>query len=478
VSQAAVAAARYARANRERFVRSLCELVAIPSVSVDPARAADVRRCGEALARELRRIGLQRVEVVPTARHPVVYAEWLGARDRPTVLVYGHYDVQPVDPPRAWHSPPFQPVIRGGHLYGRGAADDKGQLSTHIRALESYLATARRLPVNVKCLFEGEEEIGSPNLPHFLERHRRRLRAHVAVMSDTRMLGPDRPAVAYSLRGSLSMELAVRGPRGDLHSGNFGGAIHNPVQALAELLAGLHDRDGRVTVRGFYEAVRLVPQPERVQMARSGPTDAEILRDAKVGRGWGERGFSLYERTTIRPALTINGIAGGYQGPGGKAIIPAEASAKLNVRLVPDQRPDEVARLLRAHVRRTLPPTVTWRLRGSSGAMPVVLDRNHPAMDAAARAYRRGFGRAPVFVRSGGTIPVVNLFRELLGLETVLMGFALPSDRIHAPNERFGLSRFARGIATSVAFLDEIVAVEGVRRPRHAIDRRAVALRR
>jgi acetylornithine deacetylase/succinyl-diaminopimelate desuccinylase-like protein len=291
------------------------------------------------------------------------------------------------------------------------------------------------------------------------------------------MLGPDRPALAYSLRGSLSMELVVRGPRSDLHSGNFGGAVHNPLQALAELLAGLHDRNGRVTVPGFYDAVRTVPQPERVRMARSGPSDADILRDAEVARGWGERGFSLYERTTIRPALTMNGIAGGYQGPGGKAIIPAEASVKLNVRLVPDQRSEEVARLLRAHVARTLPPTITWRLRILSGAMPVVLDRGHPAMRAAAYAYRRGFGTAPVFVRSGGTIPVVNLFRELLGIETVLMGFALPSDRIHAPNERFGLSRFTRGIATAMAFLDEVAAAEGVQPPRHAIHRRAVALR-
>jgi acetylornithine deacetylase/succinyl-diaminopimelate desuccinylase-like protein len=468
-------AARYARAHRGRFVRSLCELVSIPSVSVDPARAADVRRCGELLARELRRIGLQRVEMVPTARHPVVYAEWLGARDRPTVLVYGHYDVQPADPPSAWRSPPFRPVVRGAHLYGRGAADDKGQLSTHLRALESYFATGRP-PVNVKCLFEGEEEIGSPNLPAFLERHRRRLRANVAVMSDTRMLAPDRPALAYSLRGSLSMELVVHGPRSDLHSGNFGGAVHNPAQALAELLAGLHDRSGRVAVRGFYDGVRAVSQPERLRMARSGPSDAEILRDAEVARGWGERGFSLYERTTIRPALTINGITAGYQGPGGKAIIPAEASAKLNIRLVPHQRPEEVARLLRAHVARTLPPTVTWRLRTMSGAMPVVLERGHPAMRAASRAYRRGFGRAPVFVRSGGTIPVVNLFRELLGLETVLMGFALPSDRIHAPNERFALTRFARGIETAIAFLEEVVATEGVRRPPHAVHRRAMAV--
>jgi acetylornithine deacetylase/succinyl-diaminopimelate desuccinylase-like protein len=459
----AAAASRYARENRSRFVRRLQDFVRIPSVSVDPRRAADVGRCAGWLAGELRRIGLRRIEVVRTPRHPIVYAEWTEAPGRPTVLVYGHYDVQPVDPESAWRTPPFEPVVRGQDLYGRGACDDKGQLSTHLRALEAYLATGRP-PVNVKLLFEGEEEIGSPNLEPFLRRRRERLRADLAVMSDTRMLAADRPALGYSLRGSLGMEVVVCGPRGDLHSGNFGGAVHNPLQVRADLLSGLHDRDGRVTIRGFYDRVRRAPEAEREQMARTGPTDAEILRDAQVGRGFGERGYSLYERTTIRPALTINGLSGGYQGPGGKAVIPAQASAKLNLRFVPDQTPQEVERLVRRHVAEALPPTVRWRLETFSGAMPVVLDRAHPAMRAAAAAYRRGFGTAPVFVRSGGTIPVVNAFREVLGLHTVLLGFALPDDRIHAPNERFHLPNFTRGIETAIAFLDEVAALAPGRR--------------
>jgi acetylornithine deacetylase/succinyl-diaminopimelate desuccinylase-like protein len=451
-------ASAYAHANRNRFVRFLQDFARFPSVSGQSRHAADVRRCAEWLARDLHRLGLRGVAVHPTRRYPIVYAEWLGARGRPTVLVYGHYDVQPVDPESAWRTPPFAASIRKGALHGRGVCDDKGQLSTHLRAIESYLATARRLPVNVKCIFEGEEEIGSPNVRAFLERRRRALRADVAVMSDTRMLGPDRPAIAYGLRGSLSLEVEVLGPGVDLHSGNFGGAIHNPLQALSELLAELHDRDGRITIPGFYRRVLVLAADERARLRASGPSDAEILRDAQARAGWGERGYSLYERTTIRPAITINGITGGYQGPGGKAVIPARASVKLNVRLVPDQTPDEVARLIRSHVADRTPRTVRTRVRVLSGAMPVVLERRHPAMAAAANAYRRGFGVPPVFVRSGGTIPIVNSFREVLGLHTVLLGFALPDDRIHAPNERFRLDSFFRGTQTAIAFLDEVAA--------------------
>jgi acetylornithine deacetylase/succinyl-diaminopimelate desuccinylase-like protein len=452
-------ASAYARANRGHFVRLLQELARFPSVSGQPPHAADVRRCAEWLARDLRRLGLRNVSVHPTRRHPIVYAHWRGAAGRPTVLVYGHYDVQPVDPESAWRTPPFAASIRNGVLYGRGTSDDKGQLSTHLRAIESYLATARRLPVNVKCVFEGEEEIGSPSLRAFLESRQRELQADVAVISDTRMLGPNRPALAYGLRGSLSLEVEVQGPGVDLHSGNFGGAVHNPLQALSELLAELHDRDGRIAIPGFYRRVRVLGADERARFRASGPSDAEILRDAQARAGWGERGYSLYERTTIRPALTINGITSGYQGPGGKAVIPARATAKINVRLVPDQTPDEVARLIRRHVAERTPRTVRTNVRILSGATPVVLERRHPAMVAAANAFRRGFGVAPVFVRSGGTIPVVNSFQEVLGLHTVLLGFARPDDRIHAPNERFRLDSFFRGTQTAIAFLDEVATL-------------------
>jgi acetylornithine deacetylase/succinyl-diaminopimelate desuccinylase-like protein len=455
------AALAFARANRSHFLRDLQEFVRFPSISVDPARATDVRRCGHWLASELRRIGLRNVAVIRTKRHPIVRADWFGAVGRPTILIYGHYDVQPVDPLSEWRTPPFEPTVRGDDLYGRGVCDDKGQLLAHVKALQSYLRTSGRLPVNVKCLFEGEEEIGSPNLRAFLDQNRGGFRVDAAAMSDTRMLGPDRPALTYSLRGSLSLELEVRGPSHDLHSGNLGGAVHNPLQALAEILASLHRPDGRIAIAGFYDDVRSVSTSERARMVASGPTDAQIRRVAGVPTGWGERGYSLYERTTIRPSLTINGLSGGYQGSGAKAVIPARASAKLNLRLTPTQDPARVEGLFRAHVARVTPRTVRSHVTAFTGANPAVIDRTSPALAAAAVAYRRGFGVPPVLVRSGGTIPVVNTFTELLGLSTVLMGFALPDDRIHAPNEKFHLPNYERGIATCIHFLYEFARSPG-----------------
>jgi acetylornithine deacetylase/succinyl-diaminopimelate desuccinylase-like protein len=451
--------AAWARARRDRFLAEFQRFVRFPSVSAQAQHAADVRRCAEWLAEHLRRIGMAGVRLVPTPRHPIVYAEWTGAPGRATVLFYGHYDVQPPDPLQEWTTPPFEPTVRDSHLYGRGACDDKGQLFAHVKALEASLATTGRLPVNVKCLFEGEEEIGSPNLRSFLERNAGRLAADAAVMSDTRMLGPDQPALTYSLRGGLGIELEVTGPRQDLHSGTFGGAVHNPLQALCEMIAGLHDAAGRIAIPGFYERVRTPEPRERAYMRTVRPADARILSDAGATRGWGERGWTIYERTTIRPSLAVTGLTGGYQGEGSKAVIPARASAKLNFRLVPDQDPREIELLVRRHLARVTPPTVRSRVITQLGARPAVLDRRHPVMRAAAHAYRRGFGAAPVFLRSGGSIPVVNLFQERLGIPTALMGFALPDARIHAPNERFHLPTFERGIATCLAFLDEMAAL-------------------
>jgi acetylornithine deacetylase/succinyl-diaminopimelate desuccinylase-like protein len=451
-------ALHYADAHRQRFLSELKEFVRFPSVSAQPRHAGDVKKCAAWLAQHLRRIGLQQVSVFNTPRHPIVYAEWRGLPNSPTLLIYGHFDVQPPDPLDAWQSPPFEPALRGDNLYGRGASDDKGQLLTHLKALESYLKTEGRLPVNVKCLFEGEEEIGSTHLKPFLSRHRRALAADVAVMSDTRMLAKDRPALTYALRGGLSLELELLGTPQDLHSGNFGGAIHNPAQALCELVSQLHDKHGRIAIPGIYDEVRVWSDEERDYMARNGPDDARILRSAKAGRGWGERGYTLYERTTIRPALTINGITSGYQGPGSKSIIPARAVARINFRLVPDQKPERVERLFRQHISRLTPPTLRSKVSTSFAARPALLNRKHPAMRAASLAYQRAFHHRPVFLRSGGTIPVVNTFQETLGIQTVLMGFALPDDRIHAPNEKFHLPNFYKGIATCIWFLSKVGA--------------------
>ncbi len=449
---------RHAQLNRGRFVTELKDFVRFPSVSAQPQQAGEVKQCAGWLANHLHQIGLETVKAVPTPRHPLVYAEWQGAPGRPTLLIYGHYDVQPVDPLREWHTPPFEPAVRGNDFFGRGASDDKGQLFAHVKCLEAYLQTRRSLPVNVKCVFEGEEEIGSLHLPAFLMGNRQALAADVAVVSDTRILAPDRPVITYGLRGGLALQLEVRGPKHDLHSGGFGGAVHNPLQALCEIVCRLHDAQGHVAIPGFYEKVRPVPGCERAYLAHVGPMDREILRDAEERRGWGEQGYSLFERTALRPALTINGLAGGYQGPGGKSIIPARATAKLSFRLVPDQEPRMIDRLFRQHLARIVPPTVQYRVHTVSMARPALIDRRHPAMRAAAAAYRRGFGAEPVFLRSGGTIPIVNTFQEVLGIPTVLMGFALPDDRMHAPNEKFHLPNFYNGIATCIHFLAALAA--------------------
>ena len=407
--------------------------------------------------------------MVTTRGNPIVYGSWLRAPDRATLIIYGHYDVLPGEPLSEWRTPPFTPTLKGENLHARGAADDKGQLFCHVKALESYLKTARALPVNVKCIFEGEEEIGSPHLTSFIAGNKRALRADAAVISDTRMLAADRPAISYAQRGGLRAELEIKGPPHELHSGNFGGAILNPLQALCETIAHLHDRQGRVAIPGFYDDVREWSEKERAFMARNGPTDEDILRDAEVERGWGEAGFSLYERSTIRPALTLNGMVGGHHGRGSKSIIPTRALAKLSFRLVPDQDPKKIAELFCDYIGRTTPQGVRSAVRTFSPIEPALVDRNHPAVQAAAMAYKKGFGAAPVFIRSGGSIPVVNTFQKLLGIPAVLMGFGLPNDHIHGPNEKFHLPNFQRAIATSIWYLSIAAGLRGSRSPeKHA----------
>jgi acetylornithine deacetylase/succinyl-diaminopimelate desuccinylase-like protein len=446
-------ALKYARTRRATFVSELKQFLRFPSVSSKPEHANDLKKCSHWLANHLQNIGLERVKVISTPGNPIVYASWLRAAGRPTLIIYGHYDVLPGEPVREWRTPPFTPTLKNGNLHARGAADDKGQLFSHVKALESWLRSERSLPVNVKCIFEGEEEIGSPHLTAFIAGNRRALRANAAVISDTRMLGPDRPAISYAQRGGLRAELKITGPPHDLHSGNFGGAVLNPLQALCEIIDRLHDDHGHVAIPGFYDDVRRWGDTERDFMARNGPADEDILHDAQVERGWGEPGFSLYERTTIRPALTLNGITGGHQGRGAKSIIPASAVAKLSFRLVPHQDPHKIAQLFRDHIARITPAAVGCLVRTFSPIEPALVDRNHPAVRAAAFAYKKGFGSPPVFIRSGGSIPVVNTFQQILGCPAVLMGFGLPDDHIHGPNEKFHLPNFYKAIATSIWYL-------------------------
>ena len=443
-------------ATQYRILEELRQLVAFPSISTDPRYAWAVRACADWLAGHLRGLGLAGVRVFETSRHPIVYAERLVSPARPTLLIYGHYDVQPVAPAAAWTVPPFGGVVRANCLYGRGASDDKGQFFTHLKALEILLKTGQPLPVNVKILLEGEEEIGSPNLGAFIRRHRRLLRADCAVLSDTNLLSADQPALTFGLRGSFSAELEVRGPRTELHSGVFGGAVLNPLQALCELLAGLHGPHGRVRLSGFYKDVQPTSTAERTYAARHAPPAAQLLREAGVGQGWGEAGYSLYERTTLRPSLSITGLSGGYAGAGTKLIIPPVARAKLSFRLAAGQNPHAVERQLRAYLARHTPPQVRATLTAQLHAKPYLVAPDHPAMRAAARAYAVGFGREPVLQRSGGTIPVAVLLEEVLGLKTVLMGFGLPGDRKHGPDEFLYLPNFWRGIQTSLAFMHDV----------------------
>jgi acetylornithine deacetylase/succinyl-diaminopimelate desuccinylase-like protein len=446
-------ALRYGRNARSRFVAELTEFLRFPSVSSDVKHRRDVRACASWLAQQLRSIGLQRVEVIRTSGNPLVYASWRANRRAPTLLIYGHYDVVPADPSGQWKTPPFSPTVKGEDIYARGACDDKGQLLCHVKALECFLRTRGALPLNVKCIFEGEEEIGSANMLRFVEQHKAALRADAAVISDTKMQGPDQPAISYAQRGGLRAELMVRGPKEELHSGSFGGAVLNPIQALCEVIAGLHDERGRVAIPGFYEGVRAWGDGEREYMARVGPTDEKMLRAAHVEQGWGEAGYTAYERTTIRPALTLNGISGGHAGEGSKGVIPEMATAKLSFRLVPDQDPRRIAALFREHVARLCPAGVRCSVQLEAPTAPVVVDRRHPAVRTAAAAYSKGFGRAPVFLRSGGSIPVASAFQELLGIPVVLMGFGLPDDRIHGPNEKFHLPNFYRGIESSIWYM-------------------------
>ncbi len=448
----------YADSHKEQHLNELIELLSIPSISTLREHIPDIRRAAQWVADQMVAIGLEDVRIYFTKGHPVVFGQWGKAGpDAPTVLVYGHYDVQPVDPLDEWHTDPFQPTIRDGNLYARGASDDKGQFFTHLKSVQSYLETAGRLPVNIKFMIEGEEEVGSPHLGEFIDEHLDRLSADIALVSDSHILAPDQPSILYGLRGMVYTEVVVTGPDHDLHSGTFGGAVHNPANALCGIIAALKDSDGRITIPGFYDNVRLDDE-ERATLARVPFDEESFRREAGVSRLWGEAGYTTLERISARPTLDVNGIWGGFTGEGGKTIIPARASAKISMRLVPNQDPDRIFRLFSEHVQQLAPPEVHVEVRDLVGAVPVLIDRDIPEMQAAVKAYKLGFGNTPVFTREGGSIPVVGMFIEKLGIPTILMGFGLPDDRLHSPNEKFSIENFYKGIRTSIYFLDALAA--------------------
>jgi acetylornithine deacetylase/succinyl-diaminopimelate desuccinylase-like protein len=448
----------YCAANQPRFVTELVEFLRIPSISAQPTHTADVRRNAEHLAGAAREAGLTTVEVVETQGHPAVYAERIVDPALPTVLVYGHHDVQPVDPLDEWVSPPFEPQVRDGRLYARGAVDDKGQVYMHLKAIEAHLRTRGELPVNLRLIVEGEEEIGSVHFDELVDSLRERLVADVAVVSDTGIFARGVPSLTVGLRGLCGVEVYVRGPSLDLHSGVFGGAVQNPVEALARMLASLKDpATGRVTVPGFYDDVVPPTAEERAGYA-SLPFSEDDFRAAAGGitETVGEEGWTILERRWVRPTLEINGIWGGYQGEGSKTIIPAQAGAKISCRLVPAQKPEVVSELVASALRAAAPPGVTVEVVVKHGGNPVVTPADHPAVRAASRAMAAVFGKDPVVIREGGSIPPVELFQRVLGIQSVLVGVGLPDDQIHAPNEKFDLDHYAMGVRVLAHLWDEI----------------------
>jgi acetylornithine deacetylase/succinyl-diaminopimelate desuccinylase-like protein len=442
--------------SKSATLAQLRELIAIPSVSTEAARIGDVRRCAEWLAAHLRSIGMGEAQVISTARHPIVYSEWCGAPGAPTLLVYGHYDVQPPEPLELWMSPPFQATVRDGNLYARGSTDDKGQLFIHFKAIEAYLQTVGRLPLNLKIILEGEEEIGSESLPIFLTEHRELLKADLAVISDTAFFAKDVPSLCYGLRGIVYMQIDLQGPNRDLHSGSYGGSVHNPIQALAEIVAQLHDRDGRVTVGGFSDDVRSLAPQERQAFRRLPWRDEDYRRDLGVEELHGEKGFTTLERLWARPTLECNGIVGGFTAEGVKSVIPSRASAKISMRLVPDQSPDKIASLFEQHIRTIAPRTVQVNVRCLTWGEPSITPLDSPGVRAALAALRKGFSKEPLFQRDGGSIPVVAELKQILGIDTVLLGFGLPDENAHAPDEFLSLDNFFGGIRTVAHFYQEL----------------------
>ena len=445
----------YLEEHRDKFEEDLFELLKIPSVSADGAYQQDVARAGQWIADHFQRLGFE-VQVHPTEGHPIVYAESPPVEGVPTVLVYGHYDVQPPDPMDEWISDPFEPTVRDGNVFARGATDDKGQMLTHIKSAQAWMETAGSLPVQVKYLIEGEEEVGSENLYSFIDESRQKLSCDIAVISDTCQFGPGQPAITYGLRGIAYFELQLTGPRQDLHSGTFGGAVTNPAIALCQMLSALVDEEGRIQIPGFYDEVASLDDQERTRISGLPFDERAFMEQVGVEGLSGETGYTTLERRWARPTFDINGIWGGYQGEGGKTVLPARASAKFSFRLVPKQDPAVIAASLEAMFQEICPDGVRMELIDMHGAGGIVVPLDSDYMTAAAHAIERGFGHSPVFIREGGSIPVVSAFHDQLGVDTLLLGWGLDDDNTHSPNEKFSLADYHRGIKASTYLWQEL----------------------
>jgi acetylornithine deacetylase/succinyl-diaminopimelate desuccinylase-like protein len=442
--------------NRDRYLDELKALLAIPSISALPEHAGDVKRCAEWCGDEMRRIGMQNVKLIPTPGYPVVYGDWLGAPGAPTMLFYGHYDVQPVDPLNLWETPPFEATIRDGEIYARGSADDKGQVFMHFKAVEAHLTQNGRLPVNIKFILEGEEEVGSANLDDFVRAHRADLAADVVVISDSPMFARGVPSICYGLRGLVYFQIDLRGSSTDLHSGSFGGAVANPAFVLAQMIAQMKDRGGRIRVPGFYDDVVPLKDEERQAWASLPFNEKKYRKDFGIPKVFGETDYTTLERTWARPTLEVNGLLSGFTGEGAKTVLPAVSMAKISMRLVPNQDPNKIAELFDAYVRKLAPKTMELKITRMHGGKPWMTSFDNPYVQAAGRAIEKGFGQKPVFTREGGSIPVVSTFQEELGLPSVLFGVGLPDENAHAPNERLDVANFQGGIIAAAILYQEI----------------------
>src|SRR6478609_2862792 len=442
--------------NRDKYLEELKALLAIPSISALPQHAADVKRCADWTADEMRRIGLQNVKLIETPGFAVVYGDWLGAPGAPTILFYGHYDVQPVDPIDLWDSPPFEATVRDGEIYARGSADDKGQVFMHFKAIEAHLKQNGKLPVNMKIILEGEEEVGSVNLDNFIREHKSELGADVVVISDSPMFARGVPSICYGLRGLVYFQIDLRGSNTDLHSGSFGGAVANPAFVLAQMLAQMKDRGGHIKIPGFYDDVVPLQDEERQAWATLPFNEKQYRKDFGIPKLHGESDYTTLERTWARPTLEVNGLLSGFTGEGAKTVLPAVAMAKVSMRLVPNQDPEKIGDLFEEYVKKVAPKTVELKITRMHGGKPWMTSFDNPFVQAAGRAIESGFGQRPVFNREGGSIPVVSTFQEELGVPCVLFGVGLPDENAHAPDEKLDLGNFHGGVIASAYLYEEI----------------------
>lgn len=445
----------FIKRNKEAYVEELKELLRIPSISTLPENKNDINQCANLIADKLRIAGMSRVEIFKTEGHPIVYGEWLGAPGKPTVLIYGHYDVQPVDPIELWDNPPFEPVIKDGNIYARGATDDKGQMFMHIKSVEAFFKIEGSLPLNAKFIIEGEEEIGSESLESFINMNTELLKCDAVLISDTALFGPGIPTLTYGLRGLSYMEIELKGPGRDLHSGTFGGAVGNPINILADIISKLHDKNGKITVPHFYDDVVKTTSKEKDNFNKLKFSDKRFAVEAGVKMLQGEKNYSTLERVWTRPTLDCNGIIGGFTAKGAKTVIPSKAAAKISMRLVPNQDPRKIARLFTKYIKELAPKSINVEVKNLHGAYPVLTPLDNPATIAASKSMEEAFGKKTVFVRDGGSVPIVTSFSKKLKVPVVLMGLGLDSENLHSPNEHFSLNHFNLGILSSALFFEK-----------------------